>query len=40
MDKNCYFITGGAGFIGSNFINNFFNKYKNENFSIFFIILS
>ena len=23
MDKNCYFITGGAGFIGSNFINKF-----------------
>ena len=28
MDKNCYFITGGAGFIGSNFINNFFEIYS------------
>ena len=30
MNNNIYFITGGGGFIGSNFINNFFNKYKNE----------
>ena len=28
--KNIYFITGGCGFIGSNFINNFFYKYNNE----------
>ena len=34
MSKNIYFITGGAGFIGSNFINNFFNKYKNEDFML------
>ena len=25
------FVTGGAGFIGSNFINNLFNEYKNNN---------
>ena len=32
MSNNCYFITGGAGFIGSNFINKFFNVYNNEKF--------
>jgi dTDP-glucose 4,6-dehydratase len=29
---NCYFITGGAGFIGSNFINKFFKEYDNKEF--------
>jgi len=28
--NNVIFITGGAGFIGSNFINYFFNKYPNS----------
>tara|TARA_B100000073_G_C23511431_1_gene484009 strand:- start:221 stop:394 length:174 start_codon:yes stop_codon:yes gene_type:complete len=28
MVENCYFITGGAGFIGSNFINKFFEIYS------------
>ena len=32
MNQNIYFITGGAGFIGSNFINKFFNYYNNQNF--------
>ena len=32
MNKNIYFITGGAGFIGSNFINKFFNYYYNKDF--------
>ena len=32
MNQNIYFITGGAGFIGSNFINKFFNYYNNKNF--------
>jgi dTDP-glucose 4,6-dehydratase len=32
MFENCYFITGGAGFIGSNFINKFFNEYNNKKF--------
>ena len=32
MNKHCFFITGGAGFIGSNFINKFFNVYNNEKF--------
>ena len=30
MNKNIYFITGGAGFIGSNFINKFFNYYNKD----------
>lgn len=34
MNKNCYFITGGAGFIGSNFINKFFHVYNNEKFML------
>ena len=29
---DCYFITGGAGFIGSTFINKFFKKYNNKVF--------
>jgi len=32
MDINCYFITGGAGFIGSNFINKFFNDYNDKDY--------
>lgn len=32
MTNHIYFITGGAGFIGSNFINKFFNEYYNEDF--------
>ena len=28
------FITGGAGFIGSNFINKFFEKYKSNSFNL------
>lgn len=34
MNKNIYFITGGAGFIGSNFINKFFNYYNDQDFII------
>ena len=32
MTNHIYFVTGGAGFIGSNFINKFFYEYCNENF--------
>ena len=31
---NCYFITGGAGFIGSNFINKFFKDHDDSNFNL------
>ena len=31
---NCYFITGGAGFIGSNFINKFFKEHNDNNFHL------
>lgn len=34
MNKNIYFITGGAGFIGSNFINKFFNYYNDQDFTL------
>ena len=34
MNKNIYFITGGAGFIGSHFINKFFNYYNDQDFII------
>ena len=29
LDIKCLFVTGGCGFIGSNFINYFCSKYKN-----------
>jgi len=29
LSTNIIFVTGGAGFIGSNFINEFFNQYEN-----------
>jgi len=31
---HCYFITGGAGFIGSNFINKFFKEYEDNEFML------
>ena len=35
-----YLVTGGAGFIGSNYIHYMFKKYDNEIFAVFRIFLS